>query len=152
MTNMYRDPNPPRISAEMERALSKARIISVLCVHDNPVFLGRVCRHLEQRGDLSVDISVSGEDAVHLMIYVPFEVIVADYPPGQDELGFIKAIRARENAVPFIYFIRTRNAEVEVEARRYGAVYFIEWGEESLSRGFEKLYLTVKQAATEYRT
>lgn len=149
---MYRDPNPPQISTEMERALSKARIISVLCVHDNPVFLDRICRHLEQRGDLSVDISISGEDALHLMIYVPFHVIVADFPLGQDELGFIKAVRARENPVPFIFFNRTRNADVEVEARQYGAVHFIEWGEESVSRGFEKLYQTVKHAAAEYRT
>jgi ActR/RegA family two-component response regulator len=74
------------------------------------VFLGRVCRHLEQRGDLSVGISVSGEDALHLMRYVPFEVIVADFPPGQDELGFIKAVRARENPEPFIFFTRNRNA------------------------------------------
>jgi len=149
--NTFRDPNPPRISAEIERALSKVRVIPVLCVYDNPVFLERICRHLEQRGDLSVDISISAEDALHLMQYVPFEAIVADYPSGQEDLEFLKTVRGRENLVPFIYFTRRRNTEVEAEACRYGPVYFIEWGEESLSRGFEELYLLVKQVATEYR-
>jgi hypothetical protein len=30
-------------------------------------------------------------------------------------------------------------------------VYFIEWGEESMSRGFEELYLLVKKVAAENR-
>jgi CheY-like chemotaxis protein len=142
----------PSFPAEGERISGKTRVLQVLCIHDNPVFLDRICRHLEQRGDLSVDISISGEDALHLMRYVRFDVIVTDNTLGQMEKNsFLKIVRATGNTVPCIFFTRIRNAEVEAEARPYGVVYFVEWGEESLSQGFEDLYLSVKQAAAENR-
>jgi chemotaxis response regulator CheB len=152
MKNTYRGTRSTLFPADRERATGKARIHSVLCIHDNPVFLDRICRHLEQRGDLSVDISISVEDALHLMRYVRFDVIVTDYTFGQMEKnGFLKIVRDTGNTVPFIYFTRIRNAEVEAEARPYCAVHFVDWGEESVSQGFEELYLSVKKAAAENR-
>ena len=138
--------------AEMEQAIGRDRIHSILCVHDNPVFLDRICRYLEERGDLSVDISISAEDALHFMMYVPFEIIIANYIPGKTgEFDFLKAVRGRGNPVPFIYFTHTRNTDTEAESHPFGAVYFVEWGEESLSRGFKDLYLLIKKAAAENR-
>jgi CheY-like chemotaxis protein len=146
--NTYRDTQPSFFPARGERISGKAGILQVLCVHDNPVFLDRVCRHLEQRGDLSVDISISREDAVHLMRYVLFDVIVTDYSLGQMEKNaFLKEVRDTGNRVPFIYFTCSRNTEVETEALLYDPVYFVEWGEESLSRGFEELYLSIVKVA-----
>lgn len=152
MKNAYRDTRSTLFPAEAGRGQGKASVLPVLCVHDNPVFLDRVCRHLEQSGDLSVEISVTVEDALQLMRYVRFDVIVTDYPPRQMEKnGFLKTVRDTGNTVPFIYFTQIRNCVVEAEARPFGAVYFVEWGEESLSQGFEDLYLSVKQAAAENR-
>jgi len=140
------------ISSEIELEIDRTRIITVLCVHDNPMFLERLCRQLERRGDLSVDTSTSVEDALHLMKYVLFDVIVTDYINKPDEKnGFLKIVRNQGNAVPFIYFIHIRNAEIETEARVYSAVYVVEWEEETLSRRFDDLYLSVKQAVAKSR-
>jgi DNA-binding NtrC family response regulator len=143
----FGSPRSPLDSAEGGRIKVRGNVLSVLCVHDNLLFLDRVCRNLELQGDLSVEISLSVESALHLMKYVLFEVIVTDYT--LEEMGknvFLKAVRGRGNPVPFIYFTRTRNADAEDEACLYGEVYFIEWGGKSTTRGFKELYLSIKEA------
>ena len=156
MTEMTKNANRNHgalpISSENELEIDRTRILTVLCVHENPVFLDRLCRHLERRGDLSVDTTTSVEDALHLMKYVLFDVIVTDYNPVPVEKNsFLKTVRNQGNAVPFIYFTQRLNAEIETEIRVYSAVYVVEWEEETLSRGFDDLYLSVKQAAAKNR-
>ncbi len=93
------------------------------------------------------DICISVEDALHLMRYVPFDVVIADYSTGQSETnGFLKAVRRSGNLVPFIYFTHARDTLNDVEAREYGEVYAVEWEENSPFRGFDALYLSVKKA------
>lgn len=121
--------------------------LSILCVFDNPVFLDRVCRHLEKKGDISVEISVSAEDAIHLMQYVSFDVIVTDQTCWLSERnGFLKAVRGRGNHIPIIYFTQARNAEIEEEARHYGGVYFLNMAG-IMPRGLDMLYQSIKHAA-----
>lgn len=156
MTEVTKNPNRNHgalpISSDLELEIDRTRILTVLCVHENPVFLDRLCRHLERRGDLSVDTVTSAEDALHLMKYVLFDIIVTDYNPlPVEKNGFLKTVRNQGNAVPFIYFTHIRNAEIETETRVYSAVYVVEWEEETLSRGFDDLYLSVKQAAAKNR-
>ncbi|MDP3565098.1 MAG: hypothetical protein Q8R70_11485 [Methanoregula sp.] len=137
-------------SAEGARVMGKARVLSILCVHDNPIFLDRICRYLEREGNISVDISISAEDALHLMMYVHFDVIITDYTPGlANNNVFLKAVRDKGNAVPFIYFAKTRNPDIDAEASRYSPVSFVEWGDTSPTHGFEELYKSILMAAAE---
>jgi CheY-like chemotaxis protein len=147
---MYESIFPLPFSTEGERAVGKARVLSILCVYDNPMFLDRICRYLETEGDLSVDISISADDALHLMRYVLFDVIVTDYTLGQTTSnGFLKAVRDQGNPVPFIYFTRTRNADVEAEAGCYNPVSFVAWEGQSPARGFEDLCQAILLVAAE---
>ena len=135
--------------SEVDRATERSGVLLTLCVHDNPMFLHQVCRHLEQRGDISVEIALSVEDALHLMRYVPFDVIITDCSLCQTKnIDFLIAVREQGITVPFIYFTRTRITDFEAGARPYGPVYFVEW-EESLLRGFMELYLLIKRTAEE---
>jgi hypothetical protein len=135
-------------SPEVSRDPGPGRILTVLCVFDNPAFLDRICRHLEMQGDIMVDISISVEDALHLMMYVPFDAIVTDYTTGTSESnGFLKSVRRCGNPVPFIYFTQVRDTLSDVESREYGNVSSVEWKDNPPFRGFEDLCRLVKQAA-----
>lgn len=138
--------------SEVNHNQETGRFLAVLCVFENPAFLDRICRHLEEHGDITADISISAEDALHLMMYVPFDAIVTEYAIGQSETnGFLKSVRRCGNSVPFIYFTHARDTLNDVEAREYGEVYAVEWEEDSPIRGFDALYHSVKQAVTRNR-
>jgi DNA-binding NtrC family response regulator len=146
-SNRSRYVPPEAFSPDTDVAARPSRIIEVLCVFENPVLLDRICRQLEQHGDITVDICISGEDALHLMRYVPIDAIVTEYvvtPMEKNDL--LKAVRGRGTMVPFIYFTHTRDARIEEEARRYGGVFFVEWEEKNPFTGFKELYRAVKRA------
>ena len=125
-------------------------IISVLCVFEDPLFLDRICRHLETNGDIFADISVSVEDALHLMVYVAFDAVVTDAVIWEGQTnGFLKAVRDRGNGIPFICMIRPGNAVIETEARAYGAVFFVPVEKTNTSFGFEQVYQMVKKGVSE---
>lgn len=120
--------NPPGI----DRHTGRFRTLSVLCVYEDPLFLDRVCRNLEREGDIFVEISVSVEDALHLMVYVFFDVIVTDFTFWDDmPNGFLKSVRNEKKEVPFIYFTHSQNAGIAREARQQGNVRFILWNDGS---------------------
>jgi len=104
--------------------------LSVLCVYEDPLFLDRICRNLEEGGDIFVEISVSVEDALHLMVYVYFDVIVTDFLQWNGEPnGFLRAVREKKKQVPFIYFSRERNTEIFSDAKQYGNVWTLTWND-----------------------
>jgi len=128
---------------------SGSGLISVLCVFEDPLFLDRICRHLELNGDIFADISVSVEDALHLMIYVAFDAVVTDALVWQGQTNrFVKIVRDRGNTIPFICIIRPGNAVIETEARAYGAVYFVTHDETNPFSDFDRVYRTVKMVVT----
>lgn len=131
---------------------SVSGIISVLCVFEDPLFLDRICRHLEVHGDIFADISVSVEDALHLMIYVAFDAVVTDALVWQDQTnGFVKIVRNRGNPIPFICMIRPGNAVIETEAHAYGAVFFVPWEKTNPSSGFDQVYRIVKKVIADQK-
>jgi PleD family two-component response regulator len=110
----------------MGSGLKFPRMVSVLLIFNNPVDLDRICRQLEKNGNIMADISVSDEDAFHLMHYVPFDVIVTEYRAREPEqLSFLKTMRSRSMDMPVIYYSRSRDAATEDEALQYGSVYFV---------------------------
>lgn len=118
----------------------RAGYLSVLCVYDDPLFLDRLCRHLEHSGDMFVEFSISPEDALHLMVYVRFDVIVTDCMSWQGEdHGFLKAMRRRGKDMPLIYFYRCQDPAHRVAPPPDEKVWSLAWNGDGLFPPFEEL-------------
>ena len=118
----------------------KIRFRSLSCIFDNPLLLHRLCRYLERDGDTFVEISYSVEDALHLMAYVSFDVVITDFTTWKEEShGLVKNLRKRSIMVPVIYFTRDRDPVFEREGEQYGGVYYVSWGETSPVPEFDDL-------------
>lgn len=133
--------NNPEAGAGPARPLvSLHRTISVLCVYENPLFLDRICRRLEKDGDIFVEISVSATDALHLMTYIRFDVVVTDCAiKGSGGHTLLEAVRNRGKLVPFICFTSTRDPVFERETAGLGRVDFLSFGEVADSGSFYDL-------------
>lgn len=131
---------PPAPLQGREYSDGKVRFRSICCIFDNPLLLHRLCKHLEQGGETFVEISYSVEDALHLMTYVTFDLVITDCTCWQDELnGLLKALRSRHLAVPVIYFTRDRDAALEAAGEEYEGVYYLAWGVSSAVPEFGEL-------------
>jgi DNA-binding NtrC family response regulator len=147
-THGYRDIPVLTVPPGDDRITGRFRTLSILCVYEDPLFLDRVCRNLERGGDMFVEISVSVEDALHLMVYVFFDVIVTDLTIWDEKPnGFLKAVRQQGKQVPFIYFARGKNAEIVKEAREYGMVKYLPWDETSSDVSFDELSRCIYEMA-----
>jgi DNA-binding NtrC family response regulator len=148
----FHDPLQPSVPLVTDPATGRNRILSVLCVYDDPLFLDRVCRNLEQGGDIFVEISVSVEDALHLMVYVFFDVIVTDCTVWQGTPhGFLKAVRQRKKTVPFIYFTRGKDDGIAGEARQFGPVRYLAWDDAAPVVPFDRLCRCIHEMAGQGR-
>lgn len=128
------------------------RLISVLLVFESPADLDRICHQIEKNGDLMVDFSVSADDAIHLMHYVPFDVIVTEYDgtPG-DRIGFLKRLRSGSIPVPVIYYARIPGILGEEGADQYGPVYFVRRYTDGPAPEPDELYLAIIRAVSDNR-
>jgi DNA-binding NarL/FixJ family response regulator len=142
------DIQPPPHGAG-QPAARRPRNLSVLCVYENPLFLDRLCRHLEGSDrDIVVEIAVSAEDAFHLMAHVFFDVVVTDCVACDGERnGFIKTIRRKGKETPVIYFARNADAAVLEEAAGLGVVKFLPFGTSPAGPAFGSLALLVRDTA-----
>lgn len=141
-TRMAADtPESPGILPVNEPDSDQARFRSISCISDNPLLLHRLCRFLEQDGDTFVEVSYSAEDALHLMTYITFDVIITDCTTWQDEPnGVLKILRMKKIRTPVIYFTRERDPATERDAMQYGRIWFLPWGETSTVPEFDDLY------------
>ena len=123
-----------------DRANRRSCPLSVLCVSEDPLYRDRICRYLEQNGDKFVEICISVEDALHLMSYLFFDVVVTDCTSWYGEQnGFLKAMREQGIEIPFIYFTRELETKNREEARKYGRIQFLAWKEQTTAPPFDKL-------------
>ncbi|NMB77852.1 MAG: response regulator [Methanomicrobiales archaeon] len=114
--------------------------MSVLCVYEDPLFLDRLCRNLEESGDVFVEISVSVEDALHLMVYVHFDAVVTDFIAWNDVPdGFLKTVRQQGSEVPFIYFFGHQQQEPSATLEEYRGVTVISWDSATSAVPFDRL-------------
>ena len=114
--------------------------LSVLCVSEDPLFRDRICRNLERDGGVFVEIAVTAEDALHLMSYLFFDVVVTDCISWQGkENGFLRAIRQQGIRIPCICFIRHPHLPAMEEAARLGPSRTIAWDGHMDSRQFGDL-------------
>ncbi|OPX64833.1 response regulator [Methanoregula sp. PtaB.Bin085] len=115
-------------------------LLSVLCVSENPLFRDRICRNLEREGNIFVEIAVTAEDALSLVSYLVFDVVVTDCIAWQgNENGFLKAMRQRGIRIPFIYFIRDAGNQAREEIARLGAARLVPWNGHPDTLQFENL-------------
>jgi len=115
-------------------------LLSILCVSEDPLFRDRICRNLEREADIFVEIAVTAEDALCLMSYLSFDVIVTDCIAWQgNENGLLKAMRQRGIGIPFIYFIKNPKCRVQEEAALLGHARLVSWNGHPDSLQFESL-------------
>ena len=126
------------------------RMVSVLLIFSNPSDLDWLCHHLEKNANIIVDIRVSDEDAVHLMHYVPFDVIVTEYPATRpDRISFLKMIRSRSISTPVIYYSRLPDGIPEDDARQYDPVYFVARNTSRTASEPDDLYSAIMRIVSE---
>jgi len=78
-------------------------MISVLYIDDSQLLLDVTCLFLERDRDLTVDISLSVEDAIRKLDYITYDVIVTDYlPEGQNVAPLLEYLANKGNEVPLI--------------------------------------------------
>jgi len=134
----------------MNTILNRPPVLSVLYVDDEPVLLN-VCKiYLERRPDISVSVASSVENALKLIETSSFDVIVSDYQmPGTDGIGFLKILKEKRCAVPFILFTGRGREEVMREALESGAMFYLQKGGDPWSR-FTELEHKIREACGKY--
>lgn len=148
---MYRTPEH-EILPEVQpygigRPAGRAGYLAVLCVYDDPLFLDRLCRHLERGGDMFVEFSIAAEDALHLMVYVRFDVIVTDCMSWQGEdHGFLKAMRKRGKEIPLIYFFRCQDPKDHIAPIDDEKASYLAWDGNEIFPPFDELARSIHRA------
>jgi CheY-like chemotaxis protein len=91
--------------AETVVGSSEKLTIRVLHVDDELGLLKVAKQCLEMQGPFHVDTADSVEEALARLGKEKYNVIVSDYQmPGKDGLEFLKELREKGNAIPFIMF------------------------------------------------
>lgn len=126
-------------------------MLRVLYVDDEPVLLEIGKKFLERQAHFSVDIIPSASDALTLLGQKNYDAIIADYQmPGMDGIGFLKAVRASGNDIPFILFTGRGREEIVITALNEGADFYIQKGGETKSQ-FAELAHKIQQASGKRR-
>lgn len=104
-------------------------MIDVLLVDDEDAILEVAQTYLESDGDIFAKTACSALEAIKVLSHWDYDLIISDYSmPGGTGLDLLKALRRRGNNVPFILFTARDRAEIEGEALKCGACYFVEKG------------------------
>jgi PAS domain S-box-containing protein len=101
----------------------------ILYVDDDPDLLEIGRLFLESEGKFAVRTSLSASTALELLKSERYDAIVSDYQmPGMDGITFLKALRAGDDATPFIIFTGRGREEVVIEALNSGADFYLQKG------------------------
>jgi PAS domain S-box-containing protein len=106
--------------------LSEKRPTRVLHVDDDPGFLNVAKQCLEAEGPFQIDGASSVAEAFERMKDNTYDVIVSDFQmPVKDGLDFLRELRDKGNATPFIVFTGKGREEVVIKALNLGADGYI---------------------------
>jgi DNA-binding NtrC family response regulator len=134
----------------MNTILNSPPVLSVLYVDDEPFLLNAGKIYLERRPDISVSVASSVENALKLIEASSFDVIVSDYQmPGTDGIGFLKILREKCCAIPFILFTGRGREEVMTEALDSGTLLYLQKGGNPRLR-FTELEHKIREASRRY--
>ena len=119
---------------------------SVLYVDDEPMLLELTKIFLEQTGDFRVDTLTSAPAALDILGRTSYDCIISDYQmPVMDGIVFLKTVRSRGNALPFIIFTGKGREEVVIEALNSGADFYLQKGGDPKAQ-FAELAHKIRQA------
>ncbi|MCX8150255.1 MAG: PAS domain S-box protein [Candidatus Bathyarchaeota archaeon] len=104
------------------RAKLKHRMLQILHVDDDKVFLEISKAILESEGNFKVDSAVSADEALQKLSEQKYDAVIADYDmPDKDGLQFLQEIRQRYGDLPFVMFTGKGREEIAVRALNLGA-------------------------------
>ncbi|MDD1697037.1 MAG: PAS domain S-box protein, partial [Methanoregula sp.] len=121
-------------------------MFSVLYVDDEPMLLELAKIFLEQTGDFRVDTLTSAPAALDILGRTSYDCIISDYQmPVMDGIVFLKTVRSRGNALPFIIFTGKGREDVVIEALNSGADFYLQKGGDPKAQ-FAELAHKIRQA------
>ncbi|MFA4861847.1 PAS domain S-box protein [Methanoregula sp.] len=127
--------------------------INVLYVDDEKELLEIAKIFLEVGGELRIDTTPSPADALEILSLTPYDAIISDYQmPGLNGIDFLKLVREKGYAIPFILFTGRGREEVVIEAFNQGADFYLQKGGDPKSQFVElahKIRLAVSQRRAE---
>jgi EAL domain-containing protein (putative c-di-GMP-specific phosphodiesterase class I) len=101
------------------------RTPSILVVDDEPAVARATERILSRRG-YQVTVASGGRDAIAKTEAVPFDVIVSDLAmPDMDGQSLLRAIRAKDLDVPFVFLTGSPDLDSAMAALEYGAFRYL---------------------------
>jgi EAL domain-containing protein (putative c-di-GMP-specific phosphodiesterase class I)/ActR/RegA family two-component response regulator len=104
---------------------AEAQPISVLVVDDEPA-IARVAERVLTRVGFRVTTATGGRAAIEEARATPFDAIVSDLAmPDMDGRALLRAIRALDLDVPFVFLTGSPNLESAIEAIEYGAFRYL---------------------------
>lgn len=113
-------------SIEAVVGLTEKVPLRVLHVDDDSEFLKVAQQCLKMQGAFEVETATSVEEAMEKMRKKTYDVIISDYMmPEKGGLDFLKDLRQKGNAIPFIIFTGKGREEVAIEALNLGADHYI---------------------------
>jgi PAS domain S-box-containing protein len=124
---------------------------TVLYVDDEQVLLDLAKVFLERSPDFCVKTQISAHAALNSPLITSCDVIVSDYQmPEMDGIEFLKAIRKRFGALPFILFTGRGREEVVIEAINNGVDFYLQKGGDPKSQ-FAELSHKIRMAVERKR-
>lgn len=106
--------------------LNERKLIRVLHVDDDSNLLRISKQFMEMEGPLQVDTALSVEEALEKLEKEKYDIVVSDYQmPEKNGLEFLKTLRSKGNAIPFIMFTEKGREEVAIKALNLGASQYL---------------------------
>ncbi len=126
-------------------------MIRVLCVDDDALSLDLAKAFLEDSGELKLETTTSGLEALNMMAAKRYDAIISDYSmPEMDGLELLKRVRRRDADIPFILFTGRGREEVVIDACNAGVTFYVRKGADVKAQFYE-LSHKVKQAVARRR-
>jgi DNA-binding NtrC family response regulator len=123
-------------------------MISVLYIDDSQLLLDVTCLFLERDRDLTVDISLSVEEAIRKLDYITYDVIVIDYlPEGRNVVPLLEYLTDKGSDIPLICLSATPPGKYDLFMTRNNPVTFIHKLGNSHSH-FEDLLRSIRSVAS----
>jgi PAS domain S-box-containing protein len=106
-------------------------MISIHYVDDEADLLDLGKIFLEASGEISVDTTISAQQALHLLLKNHYDAVISDFQmPDMDGIEFLKHLRAHSSSLPVILFTGKGKEEVVIAALNNGADYYLQKGGE----------------------
>jgi DNA-binding NtrC family response regulator len=102
---------------------------SILYVDDDVNLLNLNKIFMEKSGEFLIDTVSSAPEALERIATIRYDAILSDYQmPDMDGIEFLKLVRARHGALPFILFTGRGREDIVIDAVNNGVDYYIQKG------------------------